>query len=81
MSGGVQTMQKCELIEKCLFFNDLMERMPATANMMKKRYCLNDNLQCARYTVFKALGREKVPKDLFPNQIEKAQEIIKREKV
>jgi len=55
--------------------------MPATANMMKKRYCLNDNLQCARYTVFKALGREKVPKDLFPNQIEKAQEIIEREKV
>jgi len=77
----VHAAVKCELLETCIFFQDKMERMPATANMMKKRYCLNDNLQCARYTVFKALGREKVPKDLFPNQIEKAQEIIKREKV
>jgi hypothetical protein len=73
-------MQKCELVEKCPFFNDLMERMPATANMMKKRYCLSDNSQCARYAVFKAVGREKVPKDLFPNQTEKAQEIIERGK-
>ena len=69
-------MSECECLPKCPFFNDMMADKPATAESMKKRYCLGDNSQCARYMVFKALGREKVPANLFPIQVDKALEII-----
>ena len=69
-------MAECELLEKCLFFNDKMKDMPLMADILKERYCKGDNSLCARYRVFKALGRDKVPADLFPLQIEKAQELI-----
>jgi len=69
-------MAKCEIIETCIFFNEKMSSMPTAAEMMKKNYCLGDNTKCARYMVFKALGREKVPVDLFPNQVERAESII-----
>ncbi len=69
-------MADCELLEGCVFFNDKMVNMPATGELYKDKYCRENNLECARYMVFKALGREKVPLDLFPNMKEKAQEII-----
>jgi hypothetical protein len=69
-------MADCELLEGCVFFNDKMANMPATAELYKDQYCRENNLECARYVVFKALGREKVPLDLFPNMKDRAQEII-----
>ena len=69
-------MADCELLEGCIFFNDKMADMPSTAEMFKNQFCRGNNIECARYMVFKALGREKVPPDLFPNMKEKAQEII-----
>ena len=69
-------MAECELLEGCLFFNEKMADMPATVELMKKNFCLDDNSTCARYVVFKSLGREKVPSDLFPNQLEQAKMII-----
>ena len=70
-------MAKCELIEKCIFFNDQMPNMPSTAAVYKKTYCEQDYENCARYMIVKAMGREKVPGDLFPNQKERAAGIIK----
>jgi len=69
-------MGECELLSSCPFFLDKMTNMPATAEILKRRYCRKDNSKCARFMVFKKLGREKVPLDLFPNQRERAQEII-----
>ena len=69
-------MANCELIEKCLFFNDKMGDKPGTAEMFKKRYCKEDNSNCARHMVVKAVGREKVPPDLFPNQVDQAKKLI-----
>jgi hypothetical protein len=69
-------MANCELIEKCLFFNDKMGDMPGTVEMFKKKYCKEDNSYCARYMVVKALGREKVPPNLFPNQADQAKRLI-----
>ena len=69
-------MANCELIEKCLFFNDKMANAPATASMFKKKYCEGDNSNCARHMVVEAIGREKVPSDLFPNQADEAKRII-----
>ena len=69
-------MAHCELTEKCVFFNGHMAGMPSTADMLKNLYCLQDFDKCARYMIVKELGREKVPADLFPNQIEKARSIL-----
>jgi hypothetical protein len=69
-------MADCELLEKCIFFHDKMENMPGTAEIFKNQYCRENNLDCARFMVFKALGREKVPLYLFPNMKDRAQEII-----
>jgi len=67
----------CELLAKCLFFNDKMANKPGTADMMKTKYCQGNNAECARYVVCKALGREKVPGDLFPIQMDRARELLK----
>lgn len=71
------TMSKCELTATCIFFNDQMSNMPSTAAVYKKIYCEQDYSKCGRYMIFKAVGREHVPKDLFPNQADRAAEVIK----
>lgn len=73
-------MANCVLIEKCIFFNDKMASMPTAANIMKKKYCLQDSSHCARFMVFSALGRENVPPDLFPNDESRAKTIIDKGK-
>jgi hypothetical protein len=69
-------MADCEMLSKCLFFNQ-RANMPAMAEMMKKKYCRGDNTKCARYLVCTRLGREKVPADLTPAQIERAEAMLR----
>ena len=69
-------MADCELTAGCVFFNDKMVNMPATAELMKSRYCRGDNSQCARYMVYQKLGTPKMPADLFPGDIERARKIL-----
>lgn len=71
-------MADCELLAGCIFFNDKMAKKPSTAELFKIRYCRGDCTKCARYMVFKALGRPKVPPDLYPNAVDRAEEIIKK---
>ena len=71
-------MAACELTEGCIFFNNKMKGMPATAEIMKNKYCRDDFASCARHMVFQALGRPMVPADLFPQQTDRAQEIIRQ---
>ncbi|MEQ8170480.1 MAG: hypothetical protein ABRQ38_16455 [Candidatus Eremiobacterota bacterium] len=70
-------MGNCECLERCPFFNNKMPDRPATAELMKKKYCQGDNSQCARYIIFKKLGSSKVPIDLYPSQLDKAKIILK----
>ena len=44
--------------------------------MIKKKYCLGDNTECARYIVFKKIGKANVPADLFPNQKDNALRLV-----
>ncbi len=67
-------MTECECLPKCLFFNDKMADMPATAEKMKNRYCLGNKIICARYMV-KSSGKP-VPVDLYPNMVDKAKALI-----
>ena len=69
-------MADCEFLDTCPFFNDMMPDRPATAKVFKKQYCKGNNAECARYIVLKAVGRDKVPADLYPNQSERIKEII-----
>jgi hypothetical protein len=69
-------MADCECLPGCPFFNDKMAEKPATASIMKKKYCLGDNSGCARYMIFKGIGKEYVPSDLFPSQHERIQKIM-----
>ncbi|MDD3626256.1 MAG: hypothetical protein PHV06_02940 [bacterium] len=70
-------MANCECLAKCPFFNDQMMNMPNMATSIKEKYCKGDNSDCARYMVFKTIGREKVPGNLFPHQKDIAETIIK----
>jgi hypothetical protein len=69
-------MANCECLAGCIFFNDKMAKKPATADIMKKRYCQGDSSNCARYIIRQTLGKEKVPADLFPGDVAKANSII-----
>lgn len=65
-------MANCECLETCPFFNDRMAEKPAMAQVYKNKYCLGDKTNCARYYVRGKLGKDKVPIDLYPNQMDKA---------
>jgi hypothetical protein len=69
-------MTDCEFQESCFFFNDHMQGMPDQAELFKQLYCHGGNDICARYMIFKKLGREAVPNNLFPNEITRANIIL-----
>jgi hypothetical protein len=69
-------MQECEFLAGCPFFNDRMPIDKGLAEMYKSRYCKADKTACARLIVRNALGKEKVPDDLYPNMMERAKRII-----
>ena len=69
-------MSGCELLAKCLFFNDQLKNMPAASDTMKKLYCRWNFTKCARYRVAIVLGRKKIPPDLFPRDSHRANEIL-----
>ncbi len=64
-------MADCPSLPRCVFFNDHMARISAAAESMKKRYCRDDNSQCARWLVCKAKGAPAGPADLYPNETER----------
>ena len=66
----------CECLPDCPFFHDRMKNMPTAAGVLKQQYCLDDWSRCARCTVFRELGREAVPPDLFPYETERAAETL-----
>lgn len=74
--GGAEQMADCELIATCVFFNDQMADMPSMSNIIKDRYCKGSNTMCARHMVFRVLGREAVPSDLYPSQVERADSLL-----
>jgi hypothetical protein len=51
--------------------------MPLVTGFFKEMYCHSeDSSICARLRVYKALGEEAVPGDLFPNDEERANALI-----
>jgi len=70
-------MSECECLAVCPFFNDKMPLLGGgLVEIYKENYCKKDKDSCARYMVRKALGKEKVPPDLYPNMRDKANQVI-----
>ena len=69
-------MAQCECLTGCPFFNDRLPDMPAASKLFKQQYCRGDKESCARYKVRQELGPQAVPRDLFPNQTERAIDLI-----
>ena len=69
-------MAECECLAGCIFFNDKMTTLPGLTDLYKADYCRGNNAACARYMVFKAKGRENVPVDLYPNDTDRARQLI-----
>jgi hypothetical protein len=42
----------------------------------KKKYCMGNNANCARYMVLQNLGPEYVPDTLYPSMFDVAQQIV-----
>lgn len=67
----------CPRLEPCIFFNDKMAKMPATAAMIKRSLCQGGNhRECARFVVAVAVGPENVPSDLYPSDTDKMEATI-----
>ena len=71
-------MQECELMSTCPFYNGQLKGDDEQINIMKEKYCQKNNLNCARYMIFMALGKESIPKELFPHQKDLAYEVIRK---
>jgi hypothetical protein len=69
-------MAECECLKGCPFFNDKMKMDEGMGLIYKKKYCLGDNSDCARYMIFKALGPGIATNDIFPNNKDKALKLI-----
>lgn len=60
-------LSRCSLLGSCTFFADGIPEMPCTTESLKDKYCRGNYDECARYMVFKACGRDKVPRELPPS--------------
>ena len=69
-------MPQCEHLGGCPFFNDAMRDMPSTSEWLKGLFCRGTYEQCARYSVLAALGPHAVPIDMFPDDRQRARQII-----
>jgi hypothetical protein len=69
-------MSECEFLTKCSFFSDQMAKKSIYSDTIKQNYCKTNPSSCARYLVGIKLGIDKVPSDLWPNNMETAKRLV-----
>lgn len=69
-------MCKCTYWGTCPFLKEMMVGMPYATERLKKLYCDGQYTECARFQVYKALGVDLVPFDLYPSMKSRADSII-----
>jgi hypothetical protein len=76
-SKGRNTMSiGCECFEKCDLFSSGVAKLPSTSKSFQDKFCYMDHNACARYIVYKRLGKSFIPDDLFPNERGRAMQLI-----
>ncbi len=66
----------CKYFKQSTFFDKQLSKMPSLANMLKQQFCYGDYVHCARYLVREKLGSEKLPPDLYPNDIDRGKSLV-----
>lgn len=61
-------MQQCALLSQCSFFETLATDQSELVDYFLSLYCQGDYADCARYEAACAVGQERVPLDLLPNE-------------
>jgi hypothetical protein len=69
-------MAECELSNDCESFYEKLSYMQSTARLMKGAYCKWNHSECARYMVYKMHGKDKVPIDLYPSDLDGAKKLV-----
>lgn len=69
-------MAVCEFKRECVVFSEVLDRMPHTAMRYREHYCSASPHECARFRLARALGSDRVPASLLPNQDSVAQNIL-----
>ncbi len=69
-------MQCCDRLPTCPFFNDNMQKLHEKAEYYKAKYCQGHFQACARHLVANALTPERVPSNLYPNELSTALALI-----
>jgi hypothetical protein len=69
-------MANCERTGQCAFYREELATMPMIAGIYKDYYCRGDNSECAIRMLATAIGEQKLPPDLFPNQTVRARKLI-----
>lgn len=70
----------CELLDVCHFFISEL-KVESIANRFKNRYCHTCKEACAIYMVYSSMGHDAVPKDLYPNEYDRALDILSKRPV
>lgn len=67
----------CELLEHCSFFIHEMT-IESIAHRFKERYCRSCKEACAIYMIYSSCGLDAVPSDLYPNEYDRALDILSK---
>jgi hypothetical protein len=77
-----EMIMACPIKDSCTFFNNQMRMMEERKKTIKIRFCLSSYGQCARYKVYEHYKTvQKVSPDLYPNDFERADEIIRKNQI
>jgi hypothetical protein len=73
-------MEICEFLESCPFYLGTInaEQVDTTVDTdtLKDEYCRKSPLRCARHMIAVALGEDKIPEKLYPDEKMTAYELI-----
>jgi len=72
----VEMAAVCECFSYCGLFNSGVARLPSTSKSFQEKFCTLNHFSCARYMVYKQLGKDLIPGDLFPNERGRALKLI-----
>lgn len=65
----------CERLDVCSFFLYEM-KVESIANRFKNKYCHTCKEACAIYMIVSEMGQDAVPQDLYPNEYDRALDIL-----
>ncbi|MHB1341258.1 MAG: hypothetical protein ACYCX5_05785 [Coriobacteriia bacterium] len=66
----------CDFTSYCPVFTSTLAQAPHISLRYRQHYCLGEWKACARWALASAVGSERVPVDLLPNQHERADDYL-----